>query len=412
MKIVLTGGGTGGHFYPLIAVAEAMRVQSNQDHLDILDLYYYSDVPYDEDSLRAERIKFISIPSGKLGLSYSIFQKLKSVLTVIRGISVAVWKLYVLYPDAVLSKGGYASVPTSIAAWILGIPLYIHESDAAAGRSTIFLSRFAKNVFVSYKSATDSFPFEKVIHTGQPIRGALLHPESEGANELLDLDPSVPVLWVVGGSQGAQKINNLILGMMPDLLQHFQIIHQTGTGNYDQVIKESNSILHNFSLKSRYHPLAYMDELMIRRIAGVADLAITRAGSALFEFAAWNIPTVVVPFAVSNADHSKKNAYSYASHGACTVVEESNLTPEIVRTELIRIISDSGVIASMKQGAESFATRLAAKEIAYRVMQSGYEHTPILESPELPLSVLIERQLATSEQTRDENSKQSGSTKE
>ena len=116
MKIVLTGGGTGGHFYPLIAIAESMRMAASHDHLDVLDLYYYSDAPYDTTSLQAQRIRFDAIPSGKLGLSYSLFQKIGSAIKTLRGIVTALWKLFWLYPDAVVSKGGYASVPTSIAA--------------------------------------------------------------------------------------------------------------------------------------------------------------------------------------------------------------------------------------------------------------------------------------------------------
>jgi UDP-N-acetylglucosamine--N-acetylmuramyl-(pentapeptide) pyrophosphoryl-undecaprenol N-acetylglucosamine transferase len=398
MKIVFTGGGTGGHFYPLIAIAESMRIQAEKDHLDTLKLYYYSDVPYDNESLSTLSIRFEAIPSGKLGLSYSLFQKIASFLTAGRGVLVALWKLFWLYPDAVVSKGGYASVPTSIAAWILRIPLFVHESDSAAGRTTILLSRFAKTVFISYSSAASYFPKAKeIIHTGHPVRRALLHAAPEGARELLGLEVNLPVLWIVGGSSGAQKINNVILGMLPDILHHFQVVHQTGKNNYESVISESSVVLEGQPNKERYHPFPYMDELTQRRIAGVASIVITRAGSALFEFAAWGIPALVVPFAVSNNDHSRKNAYSYAASGACTIVEEANLSPEIIRTELLHILSDPALRKDMSEKAKTFATPGAADHIAYVVMQTGYEHTPLPKEPELPLSVLIEEQLGIQE---------------
>jgi UDP-N-acetylglucosamine--N-acetylmuramyl-(pentapeptide) pyrophosphoryl-undecaprenol N-acetylglucosamine transferase len=358
-----------------------------------MDLYYYSDIPYDDASLQSQRIRFIPIPSGKLGLSYSFFQKIASCIDTARGTAIALWQLFWLYPDVVMSKGGYASVPTSIAAWILGIPLCIHESDAGPGRSNVLLSRFARFVFVSYRSAMTYFPQKKVIHTGQPVRHALLYPSREGANELLHLEVSVPVLWIVGGSLGAQKFNDLVLSLIPDILYQVQIVHQTGKQNYDDTLAQSDALLQNHSHQSRYHPLAFMDELTTRRVAGVADIIISRAGSALFEIAAWGIPAIIVPFATSNNDHSRKNAYAYAEHNAATIIEESNLTPEIVRTEILRILSDTAIQSSMRTGAASFATLDAANAIAYQLMQIGYEHTPLPESPEIPLSIVIEEQL-------------------
>jgi UDP-N-acetylglucosamine--N-acetylmuramyl-(pentapeptide) pyrophosphoryl-undecaprenol N-acetylglucosamine transferase len=393
MKIVLTGGGTGGHFYPLIAITESLRNFASNDHLASLEVYYYSDEAYDEKALQAQRVHYVFIPSGKLGLSYSLFQKIASIFQATRGVCVALWELFWLYPDVVMSKGGYASVPTSVAAWILGIPLCVHESDLAPGRSTLFLSRFAKYVFVSYKAAGQFFPEKKVIHSGQPVRHALLYPASNGARELLLLEPDLPVLWIVGGSSGAQKFNTLVLALMPDILYQVQIVHQTGKQNYDAIVKESSLILQNHSQKNHYHPLAFMDEITMRRLAGVADLIITRAGSALFEIAAWGTPAIVVPFAVSNSDHSRKNAYIYAEHNAASVIEEDNLTPEIVRTEILRIINDKSVQSSMRAGAASFATKDAANVIAYKLMQIGYEHTPLPEIPEIPLSLSIEDQL-------------------
>ena len=393
MKIVLTGGGTGGHFYPLIAIAEQLRLRSMQEYIPKLDIYYFSDSAYDELALKTERIEYIHIFSDKIGISFSALRKMKSLITMFFGCLQATWKLFLLYPDVVVSKGGYASIPTSCAAILLGIPLFVHESDAAPGRSTLKLSKHATQIFVSYESALSYFPTEKTIYSGQPVRSSLLHPTSEGAYATFALEPALPILWIMGGSSGAQIINELVLRMLPDLLYHYQIIHQTGSNNYDAVLLESNSILAEHPYKSRYHPVAFLNELSIRRVASVANLVLTRAGSTLFEIASWGIPAIVIPFSVSNADHSRKNAFSYASYGACTVIEESNLSPEVLFTEIEHIVHDEHIVAQMKQGASKFTTPDAARVIAEYVLQICLQHESPPTKPEIPISYIIEEQM-------------------
>ncbi len=402
MKIVLTGGGTGGHFYPLIAVAESLWVMAAEDSLTSLNLYYFSDKAYNELALRNQRIIFRSIPSGKLGLSYGFFQRISSLIAVMYGICVAVWRLFILYPDVILAKGGYASVPTAVAAWILGIPVFIHESDVVPGRANMFLSRFAKKIFISYKAAQQHFPVHKTIYIGQPVRRALLHPAGEGIEALYKLEDDIPVLWIVGGSLGAKKINDIVVAMLSDLLYHVQVIHQTGPKNYDEVIQMSESELQGHPYKSRYHPVAYLDELSTRRVAGVAKVIITRAGSMLFEIAAWKIPAIVIPRPVSNGDHNRKNAYAYAEYGGAVIVEESNLTPEILRTEIMRIMSDSAIQRDMSEHAYQFATPRAANELAAYLIEECYKHEERKTDPEVPISVLIEEQLEHQEKSKKE----------
>lgn len=396
MKIVLTGGGTGGHFYPLIAVAESIWIQASEDSISNLSLYYFSDKAYNELALRNQRMIFKEIPSGKLGLSYGFFQKASSALMVLKGIVIALWKLFVLYPDVVLAKGGYASVPTSIAAWLLGIPVFIHESDVVPGRANLLLSRFAKKVFISYEAAKLHFPSHKTIYIGQPVRRALLHPAGEGVEALFNLEVGVPVLWIFGGSQGAKKINDSLLAILKSILYHVQIVHQTGPNNLQEVTMIAEEQLRDHPHASRFHAVPYLDELSIRRIAGVAKLVIGRAGSTLFEIAAWKIPAIIIPIPVSNADHNRKNAYAYAEYGGAVVLEESNLTPEILRTEIIRIISDEDIQKSMSESAFRFATPKAADQLANYLIEECYRHEEPEARPEIPISVLIEHQLESS----------------
>lgn len=393
MKIVLTGGGTGGHFYPLIAVAESLWVQASEDNISNLRIYYFSDKPYNELALRSQRVIFKSIPSGKMGLSYNFLQKFRSLGFVLLGVVTALWKLFVLYPDVVLAKGGYSSVPTAIAARILGIPVYIHESDVVPGRANVLLAKLAKKIFISYEEASKCFPADKTHYVGQPVRRALLHPAGEGAEALFGLESNIPVIWIMCGSLGALRVNDAVLAILDTLLYTVQVVHQTGNNNYDEVLRVSENDLKDHPYKSRYHPVAYLDELSIRRLAGISRLIITRAGSTLFEIAAWKMPAIVIPRPVSNADHNRKNAYAYAAYGGAVVLEEDNLMPEIFRTEILRIVQDENIRREMSESAYKFATPKAAGEIANYLIEECYQHEPPDPEPETPISVLIEQQL-------------------
>jgi UDP-N-acetylglucosamine--N-acetylmuramyl-(pentapeptide) pyrophosphoryl-undecaprenol N-acetylglucosamine transferase len=133
-----------------------------------------------------------------------------------------------------------------------------------------------------------------------------------GAFEFLGLKPDVPVLFVIGGSSGAQIINNCILEALPELVEKYQIIHQTGKVNYDGVVEASQVILENSENKDRYHPMAFLSPLHMRMSGGAAALVISRAGSQIFEIASWGVPSIIIPITNSNNDHQRKNAYSYA----------------------------------------------------------------------------------------------------
>ena len=227
MKIVLTGGGTAGHFYPLIAIAEELNRISEEEKLIKPELFYMSVSPYDKKALFENNITFKRVFSGKMRQYASVFNFFDA-LAFMLGIVQALFKIFYIYPDVIVSKGGYASMPVVCAARVLRIPLIIHESDAVPGRGNLWSARFATRIAVSWNEAAKFFPQEKTAVTGQPIRVALMNPQHEGAHEYLKLEESVPVILVLGGSQGADIINTVILDALPQLVERYQIIHQTG----------------------------------------------------------------------------------------------------------------------------------------------------------------------------------------
>lgn len=373
MKILLTGGGTGGHFYPIIAVAEAIKDHAAKNKLIPPNLYFVAPHPYDRKALFDHQITYYQVPAGKLRLYFSIENFFDMIKTAI-GIVMAMWRVFWIYPDVIFSKGGYGSFPVVLAGHILGIPVVIHESDSVPGRVNQWAGKFADKIAVSYPDAANYFNKEKVAWTGNPVRKEIAFITKEGAKEFLNLEENIPILFVLGGSQGAKIINELIIDTLPQLVEKFQIIHQTGKTNYKEVKETSDMILSSSQYADRYKPFDYMDDLAMRMAAGSSHLVISRAGSTIFEIALWGIPSILIPITDSNGDHQRKNAYNYARSGGATVIEEANLNRTILLEELERIFSNSDNYNKMADGAKSFAKPEAAETIAEEIINTALEH--------------------------------------
>jgi UDP-N-acetylglucosamine--N-acetylmuramyl-(pentapeptide) pyrophosphoryl-undecaprenol N-acetylglucosamine transferase len=374
MKIVFTGGGTGGHFYPIIAVAQKVNKIIDQEKIIGAKLYYVSNEPYDKQALMENSLEFQEVSAGKLRIYFSIknfFDLFKTAIGVLR----AIFKIFSIYPDVVFGKGGYASFPALFAARILRIPVVIHESDSAPGRVNVWAGKFAKRIAVSFPEAVQFFPENKVAWTGQPVRTEIEEKsEKSKALEYFKLESNLPVLLILGGSQGAELINNTVLDALPRLVEKYQIIHQTGVKHYKLVSGEANVALSNNINKNRYMPIAYLSSLQMKMAAGAADTIVSRAGSTLFEIANWGVPSILIPFTESNADHSKKNAFNYARAGACSVIEEMNMTANILVHEINNIVENKDVWERMSQNAKNFSKPDAAEKIAREILNIALSH--------------------------------------
>lgn len=373
MKVILTGGGTGGHFYPLMAVAEELNRIIDDENLADTKVYYLADKPYDKKVLYEHGITFKRVNAGKLHLTPS-FKTIPNIIKAGIGVLEAIITLFAIFPDVVFSKGGYVAFPTVFAARLLGIPVIIHESDSVPGRVNLWSGKFAESVAVSYKQEVDYFPKDKIVHTGQPIRHDLLEPTDEGAHEFLNLEKDTPILWVLGGSLGAQKINYEIEEALPELLKKYQVVHQVGKKNLDEMIKLTDATLVDHDYKYRYHAFGELNKLSMKMLAGVSDVVISRAGSTLFEIAHWEIPSIIIPITHSNGNHQIKNAYNYAREGACIVIEENNLSTQLLIFEINRIYDNEKVRENMKSGARVFSIPDAAKNIAEEIIGIALTH--------------------------------------
>jgi len=373
MKILFTGGGSAGHFYPLIAIAEKINKITEEEKLLKADLYYMSTAPFDKKLLFDNDITFKKVFAGKVRLYFSLLNFVDAFKMAL-GILKALWSVYLLYPDVVASKGGYASVPAVFAARVLGIPVVVHESDSIPGRTNQWSSHFAERVAVSWEEAARFFPEEKTAVIGQPIRETILNPARHGPHEYLKLAEGVPVILVLGGSQGAKIINEVVIDTLPVLLSRYQIIHQTGTSHLRGVKKLVTVVLGNSPYKERYKPFGYLNDLAMRMSAGIASLVISRAGSTIFEIASWGLPSIIIPISSSNEDHQRRNAFSYARKGGCVVVEERNLTQHVLISEIDRLLGDEDLRKKMGKAARKFFKPDAASTLAREILNIALRH--------------------------------------
>jgi len=379
MKIVLTGGGTGGHFYPLIAVVEEIENLTAEKKIVSPDLFFFAPAPYSDSILFDHKITFVQIPSGKMRRYFS-FQNIIGILTTIRGFYVALWHLFRIYPDVVFGKGGYGSFPTLLAARLLFIPVVIHESDSKPGRVNAWAGKFAQYIAVSYPEASKYFKKDRVAWTGNPLRreilseGEISKEDNQASRDALGLEKDIPVILVIGGSQGSQIINDALLDTLPLLLDKYQIIHQAGTKNFDAVKNQSEITLEKDIHRKRYKPFPYLTEDMMKKAYNSADLVISRAGSTIFEIAARGLPSIIIPIPESISHDQRTNAYNYKRVGGCVVIEEENLRPEIISAEIARIMTHPEIKQALIDGANKFTRNDAAKVIADILISIGLTH--------------------------------------
>ena len=373
MKILLTGGGTAGHFYPLIAIAEELRRLAEEQKLLKPELFFMSTTPYDKTALFENDITFKGVSAGKARIYFSLLNII-DILKVTIGIVRALITVYLIYPDVVISKGGYGSVPAVFAAKVLRIPLIVHESDTVPGRANMWASKFANRIAVSWPEAAAFFPQEKTAVTGHPVRRAVLETAQHGAHEYLHLEKDVPIIFILGGSQGAQRINDMILEILPRLLTTYQVIHQVGLSNSKEIKNVSSVILAKSQYANRYKIFGYLNNLAMQMSAGVATLVISRAGSTIFEIAAWGKPSIIIPITETNGDHQRKNAYAYAREGAAIVVEEKNMTSSVLFSEIERLMGDEPLRAKMQAAARAFFKPGAAERIAQEAIRIALGH--------------------------------------
>ncbi|MCD6410697.1 undecaprenyldiphospho-muramoylpentapeptide beta-N-acetylglucosaminyltransferase [bacterium] len=364
-KIVLTGGGTGGHIYPLIALVKEMKKLSPPS-LD-LEFYFLGPSHPDLKKLEEENVSIILIRSGKLRRYFNFSAIIQNIKDLFWNIPLGTFQSYKilknLNPSLIFSKGGYGSIPVILAAKLLKIPLFIHESDKIASLSTRIASKYANKIFVAF-SNTKGIAKEKTIFSGNPIRKELTEGNKEDAYKMFNIIGKRPIILIVGGSQGAQRINEVIINALPKLLDMFEIIHQCGKKN-EKLIKESIPFLITPEQKKYYHLFGFLNEEQLKNAYRVADLVISRAGAgAIFEIASNGKPSILIPLPESAQNHQRANAYYYAKLGAAKVIEEESFKPHFIVEVLREMFSKPRELMQMGRLAKDFIKKDASFIIA------------------------------------------------
>ena len=362
-RIVLTGGGTAGHIRPLVTVADYIRKNRNRK-IDFLFLGPSTEL--ERKIMDESNIPQKSVMSGKIRRYFSLLYFV-DVFKLIFGFIQALWRLFWFMPDAVFAKGGFASVPVVVAAKLYRIPVLIHESDAVPGMANKFLGSISNRIALTFDRAKMYFPEPKTIVIGNPVREEVLNGNEEEGRRVVGMKKEYkPVIFFIGGSQGAQIINERILLNLNALLKKYQIIHQTGEKNIDFAKKEAQrkgcKIGH-----SDYYPIGFIGD-EIKHFFALADVVVSRAGStSISEIAANKKPSILIPIAKSANGHQRINAFEVSKAGGAVALEEKNFKKNILIHEIDKILGNEKFRNKLILNVEKFyhpeATKTLAKEL-------------------------------------------------
>lgn len=302
-------------------------------------------------------IRFIGLPSRSLGGKLSL-SNISAMFKLAMAVPRAIGLLRRERPDIVIGTGGYTSAAVMIAQSLRRGPGLVHEQNAVPGRTNLLLSRFVRKVCVTYEESAKYFPEGKVELTGLPIRAEFFQPrDKRQAREKLGLNPDMFTIFVCGGSQGARKVNSLVLGSAKALLADgVQILHQTGEKNYDDVKASAPAGL------GSYRVVAYLEKPADAYWS--ADLVVCRSGaSTLAELAAAGVPGILIPYPFAYANHQEANARAFGDSGAAIVMNENATTSEEFVRRVKGLRDDPEILRSMAAATTKLAVPDAAENV-------------------------------------------------
>lgn len=366
MRIVLTGGGTGGHLLPFGPLIEALRAREE------VEITFFGIV---NESTRAFFAQYgvvaRHVPSGKLRRYVSHLTLFDLLLRLPLGIGGALVRMYFTMPEAVVSLGGYGSVPTLLAAAFYRIPILLHESDAVVGLANKHMARLAAAISLGFSQAREDlgkYGYKAVV-TGTPVREDIHRLDRSEARRTLGIAETEHVLLVTGGSQGARQLNEILLQILPKLVLEATVIHITGQEQFKAVRQVSEELLAQSSRKKAYRPYAYLTEEMLQALVA-ADSIVARAGaSTLCEIAALRKPALLIPLPGAAQDHQRKNAQAFEGAGAALVLDPSNLTKNLFENNVRRLLHEEETRQHLRKNLATLDHPDAATKMAELVFQ-------------------------------------------
>ncbi|AEJ60842.1 UDP-N-acetylglucosamine--N-acetylmuramyl- (pentapeptide) pyrophosphoryl-undecaprenol N-acetylglucosamine transferase [Spirochaeta thermophila DSM 6578] len=363
MRIVYTGGGTAGHVFPALAVHRVL-----EERVPGLEAVWIGSRKGPERGWVEEAgVRFYGVPAGK----WRRYLSVKNVVDVGRvgvGVMASLLLLRRLRPRVVFSKGGYVAVPPVIAASILGIPVVVHESDLDPGLATRITARYASRILTSWPETATFFPREwepRVVCTGNPVRPEVRSGDPGKVREFFPVRPGRPLLLVLGGSQGARQVNELVWAALPRLLEWCEVIHQTGPD------------VERAPRREGYHPVAFLGR-ELPHVLSAAQVVVSRAGAgAVAELAACGKAAVLVPLGreLGSRGDQVRNARRLAERGAAVVLEGGEAVPARLVQVVEGLMRDEGRRRALEERIRELARPDAAEAIA-RVLEGFLSESP------------------------------------
>jgi UDP-N-acetylglucosamine--N-acetylmuramyl-(pentapeptide) pyrophosphoryl-undecaprenol N-acetylglucosamine transferase len=364
VKVIFAGGGTGGHVYPGLCVAGALKKEmtATGGALDMLYIGVHGRI--DETIVPAEGIAFRAISAGALRVS-SPLTFTRNALRLAWGVVQSTWILVRFKPDAVFATGGYASVPVGVATRLLRRPLVVYLPDVTPGWAVRLLSRLATRMTTASERALAHLPVKKMTVVGYPVRDEFWTLDRASARTRLGLPLDSKVLLVTAGSLGARRINDAIWPALPRLLECCHVLHITGAAD-ETAANEQRSRL-TPDQQARYHVRGYTTEMPAALIA--ADLAIARSGaSTLGELPAAGTPGVLIPGEYEGWSQAP-NAEFLQAEGAAVMLRNSEL--DRLPATALELLGDDSRLARMSAAAKRLARRNAARDLAHVLMEAA-----------------------------------------
>lgn len=365
MKIIVSGGGTGGHIYPALTLIRTL--QQKVDKLEVL--YVGTHAGLEADIIPKENIPFATVDLQGFKRSLSPDNILRAARA-IKGVGKAMGIVRKFEPDVVVGTGGYVCGPVLMAASLLGIPALIQEQNVIPGITNKILSKFVDKIATGYQEANAAFPASKVIFTGNPIRSEVMAKKQRTDYEQFGLKADRRTILVSGGSRGARTINRA----MVDVLKHYagrddvQILHATGKGEYEDILNRIAAAgldLQN-SDNIKVKPYLYnMPQAM-----AITDLAVFRAGATgLAELTAKGVPAILVPYPYAAENHQEHNARAVERAGAAKVILNKDLTAPLLIDTIDELLAHPDRLAAMAEASHRLGRPEAADTISELIIE-------------------------------------------
>ncbi|HOF00520.1 MAG TPA: undecaprenyldiphospho-muramoylpentapeptide beta-N-acetylglucosaminyltransferase [Spirochaetota bacterium] len=339
MNIIITGGGSGGHVMPALAIIEELRNSQNAFFKDVNILYVGSKKGIEKKLIEKKGVKFKSIYTGKLRRYFSL-QNVSDIFRTLFGIVQSVLIINKFSPDIIFSTGGFVSVPVVIAGKIKNIPILIHEQTVDAGLANKIAGRFAQKVAITFPESGKYFQKEKIVLTGIPIRKEIFQGSKESGYKRFGFDLNIPTIFFTGGGLGCHVLNEAAMSIIPDLLKKSNIIYQTGAAMNGQDFRDMKNLRESLPdyLQKRFYLTEFINE-EIAEVFALADLAVARSGAGTVnELLTMKIPAIFIPLAIATNNEQLKNALITVNLGGAEVIEEKELNSALLLDKIEDIL--------------------------------------------------------------------------